>query len=85
MERTGLRGWLVILATLNLGLAATNLLPMPPQDGYRIITEGIQALRKGKPVNPKVEKAIFVGGITIILAASMYLILTDVLKMLQSG
>ena len=40
MERTGLRGWLIILATLNLGLAATNLLPMPPQDGYRIIAEG---------------------------------------------
>ena len=48
MERTGLRGWLVILATLNLGLAAANLLPMPPQDGYRIIAEGVQALRKGK-------------------------------------
>ena len=85
MERTGLRGWLVILATLNLGLAATNLLPMPPQDGYRIIAEGAQALRKGKPVNPKVEKAMFVGGITIILAASMYLIATDILKLLQSG
>ena len=83
MERTGLRGWLVILATLNLGLAATNLLPMPPQDGYRIIAEGAQALRKGKPVNPKVEKAMFVGGITIILAASMYLIATDILKLLH--
>ena len=83
MERSGLRGWLVILATLNLGLAATNLLPMPPQDGYRIIAEGAQALRKGKPVNPKVEKAMFVGGITIILAASMYLIATDILKLLQ--
>ena len=85
MERTGLRGWLVILATLNLGLAAANLLPMPPQDGYRIIAEGVQALRKGKPVNPKVEKAMFVGGITIILAASMYLIATDILKLLRLG
>ena len=85
MERTGLQGWLVILATLNLGLAATNLLPMPPQDGYQIIAEGVQALRKGKPVNPKVEKAMFVGGITIILAASMYLIATDIMKLLQLG
>ena len=83
MERTGLRGWLVILATLNLGLAATNLLPMPPQDGYRIIAEGVQALQKGKPVNPKVEKAMFLGGITIILAVSMYLIATDILKLLR--
>ena len=85
MERTGLRGWLVILATLNLGLAATNLLPMPPQDGYRIIAEGVQALRKGKPVNPKVEKAVFLGGITIILTASTYLIATDILKLLRLG
>ena len=85
MERTGLRGWLVILATLNLGLAVTNLLPMPPQDGYRIIAEGVQTLRKGKPVNPRVEKAMFVGGITIILAASMYLIATDILKLLRMG
>ena len=85
VERTGLQGWLVILATLNLGLAATNLVPMPPQDGYRIIAEGAQALRKGKPVNPKVEKAMFVGGITIILAATMYLIATDIMKLLRLG
>ena len=34
-------------------------------------------------MNPKVEKAMFVGGITIILAVSMYLIATDILKLLR--
>lgn len=74
VARSGLGGWLVILATLNLGVAVTNLVPIPPQDGYRAIAEGVQALRHGKPVNPKVEKAMFLGGVAVIVAVSTYLV-----------
>ena len=85
VERTGLKGWMVVLATLNLGVAVTNLIPIPPQDGYRLIAEGLQALRHGKPVNPKVEKAMFLGGITIFIAASTYLVAIDIIRLLRFG
>ena len=45
----------------------------------------VPPFKSGKPVNPKVEKAMFLGGIAIILTASMYLIITDILKLLQLG
>ena len=80
VNRTGLTGWLMILATLNLLLAACNLIPMPPQDGYRILAESIQALRKGKPVHPKVELAMFIGGIACIVSGTAYLLTLDILR-----
>ena len=81
VERAGVRGWLVALATLNLAVAATSMVPLPPQDGYRIIAESIQALRKGKPINPKIERATLVGGISIIAGITAYLITMDILRM----
>ena len=82
VERAGPWGWLLILATLNLAVAATNLVPIPPQDGYRMIAESLQALRKGKPVSPKLERAMFVGGITIVVGVSAYLVTLDILRLM---
>ena len=82
VEIAGLQAWLVILATLNLGVAVTNLMPIPPLDGYRMAAESIQSLRKGKPINPKVERAMFVGGMGLVLAASLYLFLKDLNELL---
>ena len=81
VERAGVRGWLVVLATLNLTVAATSMVPLPPQDGYRIVAESIQALRKGKPMNPRIERATLVGGISIIAGITAYLITMDILRM----
>ena len=81
VEIAGLQAWLVILATLNLGVAVTNLIPVPPLDGYRITAETIQSIR-GKPINPRVEKAMFMGGMGLILGASLYLFLKDLRELL---
>ena len=82
VEIAGFQAWLVILATLNLGVAVTNLMPIPPLDGYRMAAESIQSLRKGKPINPKVERAMFLGGMGLILCASLYLLLKDLNELL---
>ena len=82
VEYAGLQAWLIILATLNLGVAVTNMVPIPPLDGYRVVAEGVEALRGGQPANPKLERAITAGGIVLILLTGLYLLLSDVAKLL---
>ena len=81
-QYAGISGWLIFLATLNLGVAACNLLPIPPQDGYRIIAEGVQAARKGKPVSQGVEAAMFIGGTAIIAFLTAYIIVNDIIRLM---
>ena len=82
VEYAGLQAWLIILATLNLGVAVTNMVPIPPLDVYRVVAEGVEALRGGQPANPKLERAITAGGIVLILLTGLYLLLSDVAKLL---
>ena len=75
-----LQTWLIILATLNLGTAATNLLPIPPMDGYKMIAEAVVTLRKGRPVNPALERAMVAGGIMLMFMAALYLLVRDMIE-----
>ena len=74
--------WLIILATLNLGTAATNLLPIPPMDGYKMVADTTQTLRKGRPVNPALERAMVAGGIVLMFLAGLYLLVKDMTERL---
>ena len=74
--------WLIILATLNLETAATNLLPIPPMDGYKMVAEATQTLRKGRPVNPALERAMVAGGIVLMFLAGLYLLVKDMTERL---
>ena len=75
-----LQTWLIIMATLNLGTAATNLLPIPPMDGYKMVAEAALALRKGRPVNPTLERAMVAGGIMLMFMAALYLLVKDMIE-----
>jgi membrane-associated protease RseP (regulator of RpoE activity) len=66
---------------VNLGVAATNMVPIPPLDGYRIVSEGVEALRGGQPANPKLERAITAGGLVLIFLTGLYLLLNDITKL----
>ena len=81
VEYAGLQAWLIILATVNLGVAVTNMIPIPPLDGYRVLSEGVEALRGGRPANPKLERAMTAGGLVLIFMTGMYLLLNDVIKL----
>ena len=83
VEYAGLQAWLIILATLNLGVAVTNMLPIPPLDGYRIAAEGVEALRGGRPANPKLERAMTAGGLLLIFLTGLYLLLNDITKLIR--
>ena len=77
------KAWLAILATITLTTALLNLLPMPPLDGYRLVVHSIEALRKSKPINPKLERVMIFSGLTIIAIASTYLVLIDLIQLLD--
>ncbi len=83
VEFAGLKAWLAIMGAFTMSIALLNLLPIPPLDGYRIITQTIQALRHGKPISPRVDHAMTLSGFTVIYAAALYLLLNDVIYLLE--
>ncbi len=83
IQFAGPKAWLLVLATVNLGIAFLNLLPIPPLDGYRLVIEAIQALRHGEPINPELERIMVMGGITLIWLAGIYLVLNDLVQLFQ--
>ena len=79
VEFAGLKAWLAIMGAFTMSIALINLLPVPPLDGYRLVTQTIQALRNGKPISPRVDHAMTLSGFTVIYAAALYLLLNDVI------
>ena len=83
VEFAGFSAWLAVMGAFTMTIALLNLLPMPPLDGYRLVTQTIQALRHGKPISQRVDRAMTAGGLTAIYAAAMYLVLNDISYLLQ--
>lgn len=74
--------WLSILAAVSVSAALLNLIPIPPMDGYRLVTETIRSLRHGKTLNPRIEGIILFYGVTTIILAALYLVFRDLVKLL---
>ena len=83
VEHAQLRAWLAILAVFTTGSAILNLLPIPPLDGYRLVIDTVQACRKNKPISPAIERAVTLSGISIIITATTYLIMADIVRLLD--
>ena len=81
VELAQLKAWLATLGVITMSMAFLNLLPIPPLDGYQLGIRAIQALRKGKPINPKVEHALALSGVTAIVTVAIYLALQDILNL----
>ena len=82
IDYVGPKAWIITLATINLGVAILNLIPFPPLDGFRMTMETVQAIRHGEPLNPRVEQALVLGGMSLIWMAGIYLILNDLIRLL---
>lgn len=55
------------VAILSLSLAIFNLLPIPALDGGRLLFVGIEKLRGGRPITPRIENAIHAGGFALLI------------------
>ncbi len=55
------------VAILSLSLAVFNILPIPALDGGRLLFVGVEALRGGKPITPRLENAIHTAGFALLI------------------
>lgn len=56
------------IAIISLSLAVFNILPIPALDGGRLLFVGIESLRGGKPVTPRIENTIHTIGFALLIA-----------------
>lgn len=65
------------VALVSIFLGFTNLLPLPPLDGGRVLFVLIEVIR-GKPVSPQIEVLIYKVGIAFLLSLGLVIILYDI-------
>ena len=70
---------MIVLLSVNLG--ALNLFPIPALDGSRLVFLAIEGIRR-KPVNPKVENAIYMIGFVLLMLLMVVIAFSDIRKLL---
>lgn len=65
------------IALINIALGITNLLPIPPLDGGRILLVLIEMVR-GRPISPEREGTILLIGIAFLLSIGVFFIINDI-------
>lgn len=69
---------LMVLLSANLGVL--NLFPVPGLDGSRLVFLALEKIRK-KPLNPKLENAIYLVGFILLFGLMAVVALNDVLRL----
>lgn len=75
----GFSQYFSIMASISVSLGVTNLLPIPPLDGSKIVIYLIEAIRK-KPLKESTELKIQNLGLIIIVALFIFVTYNDILR-----
>lgn len=78
-DTNGIVEFIYLLALISLALGVTNLLPIPPLDGWKVLLYLIEAIRK-KPLDEKIQINIETLGISFMIILSIYVAYNDILK-----
>ena len=76
---------LAFSAFLSLNLAVVNMLPLPGLDGGRLLFVAIEAVRRGRRVDPRLEGRLHLAGMGVLLAFMAYASVHDVRGILAGG
>jgi len=71
--------FIYLLALVSLSLGVTNLLPIPPLDGFKFLLLIIEGIRR-KPFSEKFEYSMQFIGFFLLLVLSIYIAYNDVLR-----
>lgn len=71
--------YLSIMASISVSLGVTNLLPIPPLDGSKIVIYLIEAIRR-KPLKEETELKIQNWGFAIIIALFIFVTYNDIIR-----
>jgi regulator of sigma E protease len=64
---------------VSIALGITNLLPLPPLDGGRILFVVIEMVR-GKPMSARREELLLMIGVVFLLSVGVLVIINDILN-----
>lgn len=78
-DTSGLREFIYLLALISLSLGVTNLLPIPPLDGWKVVLYLIEWLRR-KPMEEKLQINIETLGFIFMIVLSIYVAYNDILR-----
>lgn len=77
VQTTELVNYIYLIAAVSLSLGVTNLLPIPPLDGGKIVIYIIEAIRR-KPMKEETEIAIQMTGFVCIIILSIFVMMNDI-------
>ena len=78
-DTNGFAEFIYVLALISLALGVTNLLPIPPLDGWKVVVYLVEAIRR-KPMREEVQMQIESWGFIFMIVLSLYVAYHDVLR-----
>lgn len=78
--KLGVIYYLQLIAIISIGLAISNLLPIPALDGGKLVFLLIEAIRK-KPINPKTEQKISSVSFILLITLMIWLTIQDISRL----
>ena len=80
VKTNGLINYIYLLAVISVSLGVTNLLPIPPLDGGKIVLLIIEAIRK-KPLKENIEIQIQMAGFALMIALTIFVTYKDIMRL----
>lgn len=81
VSTNGINEYIYIVALISLSLGVTNLIPLPPLDGGKILIYIIEGIRK-KPLKEEIELKLQTLGFMAIILLSIYVTYNDILRII---
>ncbi len=78
-DTNGIVEFIYLLALISLSLGVTNLIPIPPLDGWKVVLYIIEGIRK-KPMNENLQIQIESLGFLFMILLSIYVAYNDILR-----
>jgi regulator of sigma E protease len=79
VAKTGIRDFMVFMASLSITLAIINVLPIPVLDGGHLLFLGIEGIRR-KPVGVRTREVAYRAGLVIIIMLMLLVMYNDITK-----
>jgi len=79
ISTNGIIHYLYIMALISASLGITNLLPLPPLDGGKILIYILEGVRR-KPIKEETELKIQTWGFAILIALAIYVTYNDLIR-----
>ncbi len=85
VAQSGVSPVLELAAFISIAIGVTQIIPFPALDGGRLLFIGIEWLRRGKRVSPKVEGFIHSIGFIVLLALMVLITFQDIARWISGG